>query len=201
MNTKYSINLLQPELLPKKPPLTLNKVLIVWSVVALLMFAAFTVVQTKLHLLNKENHQLTVEKNKNDALLSQLEQQIKQHRKNPELIAQLNEFKTLLKYKNALKSKLTDESSAYVAGFSGAMTELAEHYQSDVSLQHVMIDSQHMTFSGIAKTPDAVPLWLAGFKQSTFLSGMSFSHFKLTENKHKITEFVVSSKIPEAGIK
>ena len=50
-----------------------------------------------------------------------------------------------------------------------------------------------MTFTGLARTPQAVPKWLAGFKQSKLLSGKAFVHFKLSKNEQNITEFVVSS--------
>ena len=73
------------------------------------------------------------------------------------------------------------------------MVELAELHDKNISLQRVSIGNGNMTFSGIARTPDAVPSWLSGFESSTFLSGQRFVNFSLTENEQKLTEFVVSS--------
>ena len=77
------------------------------------------------------------------------------------------------------------------------MTELSELHHKDVSLQKVQMNSTNMTFSGIARKPEAVPAWLAAFDKATFLSGQSFKHFSLSEieneNAKAVTQFTVSS--------
>ena len=77
------------------------------------------------------------------------------------------------------------------------MSELSQMHRKDIRLQSIQINNNDMTFSGLALSPEAVPAWLAGFKNSLLLSGKSFGHFKLTENKDNVTEFVVSSKMQE----
>ena len=99
----------------------------------------------------------------------------------------------LIANKQSLHLQLTDPTQTYSAGFSSAMTELASLHNPNISLQRVILGNGNMTFSGIARTPDAVPSWLSGFESSTFLSGESFVNFSLTENKDQITEFFVSS--------
>jgi len=196
MNNKYNINLLQPELLPKTPPLTLARVFMVWAGILIVMIVITLLVHRNFQAVSLQHTQLTHIAAKQNTLLTNLEQQIMAHKPDPQLAAQLVTLKTVFKYKQALQRQLTNKSSAYVAGFSGAMTELAQYHQADIRLERVMINSQQMTYIGVAKTPDAVPLWLAGFEHSTLLSGMSFSHFKLSENKQHLTDFVVSSAIP-----
>ena len=95
--------------------------------------------------------------------------------------------------KQHLHQQLTDPAQTYSAGFSSAMAELAELHNNNISLQSVNIGNGNMTFTGIARTPDAVPNWLSGFESSTFLSGKRFINFSLTENEQQLTEFVVSS--------
>jgi hypothetical protein len=75
------------------------------------------------------------------------------------------------------------------------MTELSMMHHKDISLQHVNITYQDLTFSGVARTPEAVPAWLAKFETSKFLSGKSFINFSLNENEEKLTAFLVSSKV------
>ena len=94
-----------------------------------------------------------------------------------------------------MHKQLTDPTKTYSAGFSSAMAELAALHDKNISLQHVNIGHGNMTFSGIARTPDAVPNWLSGFESSTFLSGKRFINFSLIENEQKLTEFVVSSAL------
>ena len=51
-----------------------------------------------------------------------------------------------------------------------------------------------MVFSGLTKNPQSVPAWLAGFENSTFLSGKRFINFVMQENEDQVIEFTVSSK-------
>ena len=100
-----------------------------------------------------------------------------------------------MQHKNALHTKLTDTKLTFVSGFAMAMDELSAMHHKDIRLQGVNIRNDNMHFSGLAKSPEAVPAWLDGFQQSKLLSGKSFVGFKLSKNKDNITEFVVSSKV------
>jgi len=98
-----------------------------------------------------------------------------------------------MQHKDALLDKLTDSNETFAGGFVMAMNDLSAMHHKDIRLQKISINSEHMSFAGIAKNPQAVPAWLAGFKQSRLLSGKAFLNFKLTNNNQNITEFVVSS--------
>ena len=190
---KLSINLLQAELIPKQPLLTLKRVAVLWlgSLLVVSFFwwwssfqheqsiEQFKRLTAQQKVLNKEQKNLEkrVSKNKVDARLEEK-----------------HEILTLsLKNKKSLHRQLTDNSSVYTAGFSNAMTELAELHHDDISLQNIKLNGAEMMFSGLARTPEAVPSWLAAFEQATFLSGKTFNHFNLGENKDSITTFVVST--------
>jgi hypothetical protein len=69
-------------------------------------------------------------------------------------------------------------------------------HSKNISLQKVFIDSENLTFSGLASTPGAVPAWLASFDSSSILSGKVFSNFSLNNvrrNGNDVIEFVVST--------
>jgi Tfp pilus assembly protein PilN len=108
-------------------------------------------------------------------------------------------LKIVLKNKSVLLNELTDRTHTSVAGFASSMTELSLMHHKDISLQHVNITYQDLTFSGVARTAEAVPAWLAKFETSNFLSGKSFINFSLNENDQKLTEFLVSSKSKTGG--
>jgi len=112
---------------------------------------------------------------------------------------QLSSLTLLLSNKKHLLQQLTDSSSTQSAGCSMAMTELAQLHNNEISLQRIVINNSELTFSGLARKPEAVPLWLAAFEQSTFLSGKSFRHFRLGENEAQVTTFVVSSGDEKTG--
>lgn len=192
--TKLTINLLQAELIPKQPLVTLARVVVFW----LLLFTAMAAWATwshitasqltqEVYLLNKQQEQLVSQQ-------QQLEQQVANNKADPLLIEQLSTLKLLINNKEALHRQLTDSSSVRASGFSFAMNELAQMHLADVSLENISISGDTFRFSGVAKQPASVPLWLARFESSTFLAGQTFGHLSLKENQNSYTEFVVSTE-------
>lgn len=197
--TKLTINLLQPELLPKKVLLTLPRVVLVWGLVFVMMLAwvfqthyAQDSLRTKLSAMQQENEQHT-------QLQSELSKQLSERKVDKRLSDKLATIKLVMSTKQALHEKLTNANNTYVAGFAGAMGDLAQLHHRDIRLEVININNDDMTFSGLALTPEAVPAWLAGFENSSLLSGKSFSRFKLSENAEHLTEFMVSSKQVEVS--
>ncbi|MFT5298475.1 MAG: Tfp pilus assembly protein PilN [Colwellia sp.] len=192
---KNSINLLQAELLPKQAAVTLPRVVLLWSVVFLFMLSWAFLNQYQVSTLSAKHVELSQTKSKQTKLLAQLQDKIKANRASSKVIEELALLKSFLKNKNVLLKELTDPTHTSVAGFASSMTELSMMHHKDISLQNVNITYQDLTFSGVARTPEAVPAWLAKFETSKFLSGKSFINFSLNENEEKLTEFLVSSKV------
>lgn len=196
---KYTINLLQPELLPEKVLLTLPRVVGIWCLVLVIMVGwaiksnvEQQSLQAKLIVLKKENNQF---KNKQNSLTSQLSAR----KVDSALAEKLTTVKLLLNNKQALHAKLTNPNKTFVTGFAAAMEDLAQLHHQDIRLESININNDNMTFKGLALTPEAVPAWLAGFENSVLLSGKSFSRFKLSENEENLTEFMVSSRDSEVS--
>lgn len=198
---KYSINLLQPELLPEKIFLTLPRVVSTWVIAFTLMLSWGVYTEFEHKSLQGKLNVLQKEKATQDKQLADLTLQITSRKVDSNLAENLASIKLLISNKQALHEKLTNPNKTYVAGFATAMNELAQLHHQDVRLQSININNDDMTFSGLALTPEAVPAWLAGFENSLLLSGKSFSHFKLSENEESITEFTVSSKTKEVSLK
>ena len=191
---KNSINLLQADLLPKQALVTLPRVVTLWSVVFLFMLSWAFLNQYQVSTLSAKHLELSQAKKKQTKLLAQLQDKVKNNRASSKVIEELALLKSFLKNKNVLLGELTDPTHTSVAGFASAMTELSKMHHKDISLRNVNITYQDLTFSGLARTPEAVPAWLAKFETSKFLSGKSFVNFSLNENEEKLTEFLVSSK-------
>ena len=190
---KHSINLLQADLLPEKVLWTLKRVVSLWLVVLAVMLLLIFFVQLQMSSLNAEFQALNSVNTKQQMQLQNLELKVANNRKDAQLLTQLETIKLVIENKQHLHQQLTDPTQTYSAGFSTAMAELAELHDKNISLQHVNIGHGNMTFSGLARTPDAVPNWLSGFESSTFLSGKRFVNFSLSENEQQVTEFTVSS--------
>ncbi|MBU2870314.1 PilN domain-containing protein [Colwellia sp. E2M01] len=193
MVIKKNINLLQADLFPEKPLLTLGKVVACWLGLLLLM-AIWTIVTDlnykeatiKYNVLKKDLQQKQRQG-------SQLETRLANRQVTPELKQKLSTLKLVMQHKDALLNKLTDSNETFAGGFVMIMNNLSKMHHKDIRLQKISINSKAMTFSGLALNPQAVPAWLAGFKQSSLLSGKEFLNFKLNQSENNLTEFVVSS--------
>lgn len=191
---KHHINLLRPELIPVEPLWSLKRVCIVWAVVtlAMLLWVAFSQYQLK------HAQQTFSQLSEDQVYLSQslvdLEKALAEHKPDNNIKNKIDLLALLLNNKTQLHAELTDSTKTQVAGFARTMTELAENHHKGVSLSSVHINPNFMSFVGLTKTPQSVPAWLAGFENSTFLSGKSFVNFLMKENENKHIEFSVSSK-------
>lgn len=197
MSLKTSINLLQSELFPEKKLLTLPRIVGLWLTVLMVMIT-WSLLTNYLYQNTFNQHQLLQkEKQHRTTLVANLEKQLINRKADVLLTDKLSTLKLLLQHKHALHNKLTDTKLTFVSGFAMAMDELSAMHHKDIRLQGITIRNDDMYFTGLAKTPEAVPAWLDGFQQSTLLSGKSFVGFKLSKNDNNITEFVVSSKVDE----
>jgi Tfp pilus assembly protein PilN len=192
---KNSINLLQTDLLPKQAFVTLPRVVGLWSLVLVLMLSWTFLNQYQVTKLSLKQLELSRLKANQENLLAELTVKVKANRASQEVMEELKMLKSFLRNKNVLLGELTDPSHTSVAGFASSMTELSMMHHKDISLQHVNITYKDLTFSGLARSPEAVPAWLAKFEESKFLSGKSFINFSLSENEQKLTKFLVSSKV------
>ena len=197
MMNKNSINLLQADLFPKEALLTLKRVVVIWlTTLAILLLVAFVsqhYATSQASTVQSLQSNQTIKNNE----LAELEVKVRQNQADSQLVAQLNTLKLLITNKQALHQELTNSNTTYVAGFAKAMNDLSNMHSANISLTKVIIEHNDMTFSGMARTPEAVPAWLALFESSTVLSGKVFSHFKMSENDSNFTDFVVSTTTSE----
>lgn len=196
---KNSINLLQQDLLPKQVLVTLPRVVMLWCLTLVFMLSWTIFNHYQVTELTAKYVTLSQIKTNQDNQLAQLEDKLKANRADVTVLEELAMLKIVLKNKSVLLNELTDRTHTSVAGFASSMTELSLMHHKDISLQHVNITYQDLTFSGVARTAEAVPAWLAKFETSKFLSGKSFINFSLNENDQKLTEFLVSSKSKTGG--
>jgi Tfp pilus assembly protein PilN len=193
MTQKFTINLLQAELLPKEATVSLARMVILWGVLlfAMLLWGALSHYQAQNNA--EQAKSLKAANNNLSNKLEELKKVITQKRTDSALLARLDTLKLVMNNKKSLLIKLTDPSRTYVAGFSNSMTELSQYHHKNISLEKVVIAQDDIVFSGLAKNPDAVPQWLSSFEQSNLLSGKRFKHFSIRENDKKITEFTIGS--------
>ena len=193
MTAKHSINLLQAELFPEQPLLTLSRVALAWLALLVIMVVWAVVTEINYSQSAARYDGLLKEQQQKTKLANKLAAQVQNRQVSPALTQSLNTIKLVMQHKDALLTKLTDSNETFAGGFVMAMNDLSAMHHKDIRLQSISINANDMSFTGLARNPQAVPAWLAGFKQSRLLSGKAFVHFKLSQNEQNITEFSVSS--------
>ncbi|WP_077341023.1 PilN domain-containing protein [Pseudocolwellia agarivorans] len=196
---KHSVNLLQPELIPVKPLWSLKRLFIVWSATLVFMLLLIFLSQNQLQKTSSRHQQLTNETIALNEKLVQLENELEAHKPDNKLKLKIDLLALILNNKTQLHAELTDTTKTQVAGFAQSMTELSENHHKGISLSIVQINNDDMTFAGVTKNPQAVPAWLAGFENATFLSGKKFINFVMQENEKQQIQFAVSSKADLEG--
>lgn len=193
MTEKFDINLLSPELLPEQPLITLKRVVSIWMVVLAVMVSLSVMTGYQKDSLVAKSKRLSSQHQLLESQSETLKERVTNRTTDPQLEAELSSLKLIMRNKQALHGKLTDPNQTYVAGFANSMTELANYHHKDISLTQVIIKPEHVQFSGLARRPEAVPVWLSGFEKSTLLSGQEFKQMKLEEDEQKVTHFTISS--------
>ena len=196
---KYSINLLQADLIPPKIFWTLSRVASLFIIVLAIMLLEVAYIRVELNDLEPKFKTLSATSKSNKTTIKTLQAQINKDRKDSKLLTKLNTLKLLNNNKQHILDQLADPTKNYHSNFSDVMTMLAGFHSEKISLRGVQIDSGRIILSGVALSPDAVPSWLSGFDSSTFLSGKRFTNFTLSENEQQLTQFVVSSSIIQGG--
>ena len=193
MTTKQTINLLQAELFPDKALLSLPKILGVWLVLLVIMVVWAVLTEVNFKRSATQYHDLLNVQQQKKLQVSELEAQLRNRQVSADLTSKLTNIKRVMQHKDALLDKLTDANETFAGGFVMVMNDLSVMHHKDIRLQTISINANNMSFTGLARNPQAVPAWLAGFKASRLLSGKAFVQFKLAKNDDNITEFVVSS--------
>ena len=194
MDNKYGINLLQAELLPKRALLTLHRVVVSWTLVIAVMLLAAFYSQYQVDQLAEQLRALSKVKVKQDKVLADLKSNIQQNKVDATLQNKLETLMFVMSNKAALYEQLTNQNTTYVAGFAKAMTDLSDMHSENISLRQVTIENNQIYLTGAARTPDAVPAWLALFDSSSVLSGKVFSTFDMTQNDNGLIDFTVKTQ-------
>lgn len=197
MSTKRTINLLQPELIPEKPLLTIKRMLMVWGVVFALMIAISVLTNMQDQRLLAEVAALTEVNQQHANRIAQLESQLANHKPDAKLTSKLEKSKVIFQNKSNIYNQLTNTTDSYISGFSFAMKELADLHSKNVSLNKIYIDADKMIFAGFARKAESVPSWLANFERSEVLSGKTFGHFSLAETEGNYLMFSVQTSSAE----
>ncbi|WP_157037806.1 PilN domain-containing protein [Photobacterium aquae] len=192
-----NINLFSDSLKPKTELITLSNLAAGWGIAIVILAACAgwfswqnyqqqQRLQAEQRLLDSANGALARAK---EALAKHLPSQLK-----VDMAAGLE--KSLASKQMALNSIAMHDESLKV-GYGAMMEQLSLAANGNISLSHIRVSGANMDLEGMARTPDAVPVWLQQFDQYKALSERRFQQFSLgRDRKNGVTFTLFSDREP-----
>ncbi|MDG3084802.1 MSHA biogenesis protein MshI [Vibrio hannami] len=189
------INLFPSYLKPKKELLTLNNTAILWgsmTVIMLSVYGYYTVQNTN-H--QKQAADITREVNQLNQELKVVQGQVAAHKPTPSKISAIERIKIEVEGKKNALDAISKFDTAEKVGYSGVMTSLSELDTNDISISSIALEKQKLSLSGLARTPDSVPRFVAQFKNEVELIGRSFEQLTIGRNENDIVTFQLTTSV------
>jgi len=191
---EQAINFYQDHLKPKKELISLSSVTAVWGGVAVIMLCAFAFFQfqnmqlkEQISIANQRNAELTLQS-------AELSNKRAKHLPSPNKLAAVARLKKELEYKQASLAAIGKYDDALQVGYSGVLDGLANLARNDISLSEITVSDSVLDVKGIARDANAIPNWIAQFKNEVNLTGRSFEQLDIGRDEQDIVTFELKSK-------
>ncbi|WP_202436355.1 PilN domain-containing protein [Vibrio eleionomae] len=189
-----SINLYQDHLKPEKNYFTLANVGIGWAAIASVFLCIFAFeyfhgvsLQKELKITQQTETQLKSERDT-------LKKEAVSHQPSPEKLAAISRLKKEIESKKASIGAVDTIEKSKQIGYSGVMAGLAKLSNKNISLSEIEIDNNQLNIKGFARNAEAVPAWIAEFKQELHLVGRAFEKMQIARNEKGIVTFELRTK-------
>lgn len=194
------INLFPLHLRPKKEFLTLTNVAISWGIVAAIMLSLFGFYSIQNAKFNDQAENVRREADHLTQELKSVQDQVVAHKPTPSKVAALERLKLEIKDKKRSLQAIGDFDTAEQAGYSGVMSSLSELDTRDISVSSIVLDKQKLNLSGLARTPDSVPRWVAQFKNEVDLVGRNFEQLVIGRNENDVVTFQLVTSVDKGAL-
>ena len=186
------VNLLTDELRPRREPLTLNQLFMLWVgfAVILLLVSSWSGVDTW-QLATKEDEtreQWRLLKETNDRLRASYSATA-----DPALEARVAALRLEQEEREQLVTMLADYHNQQALGFSGYLSDLSSHGVSDMWLSEIAFETggQWIRLKGMTTDPARVPEFLHQLSEDSSFDGHLFDAFELKEAESGLIEFAI----------
>lgn len=189
-----SVNLYPHHLHPKQELVTLNKMVAVWAITALVIGGLAHFEQQQAQALNAElvgiDSQLALLSNER----SRLQQRLASHAPTTSKLDAAKRIQADIDAKLSSLDAVGKFDESQKLGFAGIMEALSRQARNDISLQHIYINNMSINLTGVASTPAAVPSWVNQFKQELTLVGRTFESLNIGRNDKNVVTFQLKTK-------
>ncbi|GAM77457.1 MSHA biogenesis protein mshI [Vibrio ishigakensis] len=189
-----NINLYPSHLKPQKEAVSLNKVITVWALTAVVFGVLAYLENAK----TQEYKQTLVSLKSQSSLLTQekatLQQRLSNHTPTQSKLDAAKRIEEDIAAKRSSLEAVGKFDDSQKVGFSGIMDALATQARNDISLQHIQITSDSLNLVGVASTPQAIPSWLNQFKEELVLVGRTFESLNIGRDDRNVVTFELKAK-------
>lgn len=191
--------LLCGESLTKKPLLTSSKMIMFWSLSAIIMALGVTYQQINISKLEKTLMLSGAELSAVKAQSEELDKKLSLHLPSLALVNEVAHAKEVLASKRSALDAVMQHDGALQQGYVSTFNALTALSRPDVSISDVFVSLDALNLNGLAATPEAVPSWLQSFQSQEPLSTRLFELMELTRDEDNHLHFSLISKREKMG--
>lgn len=188
------INLFHPGMRPKPELLSAPKMLVVWA----LSVAVIMVIAGVQHWHSRSLEQDITERQalltEKQSLSQQLTEKIKNHLPSRQLEADVEIAKQKLETLQHTLAAVHQHDAALQQGYAAVFDELATIARGDISVDGIYVSRNSLDLEGQTASPDAVPAWVAEFRQLPTLASHSFEQMRLSRSDSPYLHFSLFSE-------
>lgn len=196
---KQRVNFYSEEFQPKLALLTLNSVLVLWSMALLSLVLWWWQDQQQLQQAKAQFSQVSSEL---QVMKAALEKQNAQYGQGPDPL--LHEQVLQLNQQLTQQHQVLDQLAAFHRqqghGFGTLMDELAKRHHPELWLSHIQVTQHNVLLEGNSLSSTAIPSWLEGLQQTAYFRGMTFSVVDMQRDPQDRLRFRLSTALPVAPL-
>ncbi|WP_016954597.1 PilN domain-containing protein [Catenovulum agarivorans] len=196
---KRDINLYLEEFQPKPDPLSLPRVMGIWSVLLICLIGLSSWINNKAAVTAAEHKKISQAINQQQMLVTEFESALSERSQDPQLKDTIVNLSREIAQKNAVRQLVTSRKQ-HNFKFSPLMADLAQYHESAIWLENIIYQQEQIVLQGGAAKVSVIPQWLAGLSQSQYFAGKTFKDLSLNASQNGLyTQFSVASQKPTAN--
>ena len=188
------INLFYPELLPKQPWLTFDKMVTSWGCIALLLASIAGYQHWVLKQTEKVLDTYTTELSLAKTLFDELQERLKLHVPSLALVNEVELAEKKINSQRLALDAVSQHDEALQQGYASTLESFARLARPDISISNFFVSLERLDVNGLAAQPDDVPNWVQTFQQEPTLAKREFEHMEIFRNEEQTLFFRLISQ-------
>ncbi|WP_417358467.1 PilN domain-containing protein [Gallaecimonas pentaromativorans] len=190
---KHNLNLLTPDLLPKRERLSAQTMLLSWALLLALLALGLGWGYWQKSGLEAQQRQLKARQQQLQTALTDKEAALKKWLPDPALVAQRDVIAKARDNSRALLARIDELNSLPQQGFSPVLEALAQRSINGLWLDQIAINGQQLSLSGHATKAPLIPKWVQTFAQEPALAGRQFATVGIDKEQDGTLAFSLKS--------